>query len=525
MRWKKPPIIGSIKIIESTKGIAFLALTLCFFCFLENGALAAPSSMSLTPEEAVKRALRNNLSIKIDRLAPEIAATAVKRAKAGYDPIVFGEVSTGGDAAINDMGGTASQSLDGTVSSIDVVARAGIKKAFDTGTTIEASVSGGLARKNERSDESGILGESQIGYGGGGAVTLRQAILRGADREANNAEITAASAERNAAREELRRKAEMLAAKTLDAYWELFAAQADVKTQEVGLKQSEAILKETEALITAGKQPEVEKVGAMYAVQIQRRAIMEAKAKEKNASDRLARLLGDLKGAAGNTRGFVLQGSPEVRKPSVDMKELEDVAFRRRGDHQALLKKVKARASLSKAASNDLLPRLDFAASVGVGRVSEGGGRINGLGGATPVTTPNATNLTWSVGFILEIPLGNRLARSQKMKADLEHQRAKMEVDDARQVIAEELKISWRNVETTWETLALTRSAVRLAQLKFENERDRYRAGKSSAQMLTLVQADLLKERLNLEEAKAKYNQSLVALRVASGTLVEKVKG
>ena len=516
MRWKKTPFI------EITKGIAFLVLTLCF---LENAALAEPAALNLTPEEAVKRALRNNLSIKIDRLAPEIAATAVERAESGYDPIIFGEVSTGGDAAINDMSGTGSRTLDEPLSSVDLVLRAGVKKVFDTGTTIEAAISGGVARKNERSGDSETLSEPHLGYGGGGAVTLRQAILRGADREANNAEIAAASAERNAAREELRRKAELLAAETLDAYWELFAAQADVKTQEVGLKQAEAILKETEALITAGKQPEVEKVAAMYVVQIQRRAITEAKAKEKNASDKLARLLGDLKGAAENTRGFVLKAAPEVRKPSVDMKELEDVAFRRRGDHQARLEKVKARASLAKAASNNLLPRLDFAASVGVGRVSDGGGRISGLGGVTPGTTPNATNLTWSVGFILEIPLGNRLARSQKMKADLEHQRAKMEVDDARQVIAEELKISWRNVETAWETLTLTRSAVRLAGLKFENERDRYRAGKSSAQMLTLVQADLLKERLNLEEAKAKYNQSLVALRVASGTLVDKVKG
>ena len=481
--------------------------------------VASPVPSKLTPEAAVAFALRNNLSLKIDRLAPELSSAAVKSARAVFDPVAFGEVVTGGDASVG--GSSSEQAFQSTSSALDFTAKVGVRKKYKTGTTVETSVSGGVARDLQmRSDpESEDQPSSKAALGAQAAVTVRQAILRGRGSKSDKAKLTAAKAERRGARKNLRRKAELLAAETLKAFWELYAAQANVETQRVGLQQSQSLLRETQALIEAGKQPAVEKVAAKYSVQVGRRALLQAKAKVGNARDRLARLMGISRGATQKVPAFSLVASPVDQKPRVDLQELERVALLRRGDHLAKQEDVQGRRAMASAADHELLPRLDLAATVGVGRARSGAGRLSGFG----VATPGATGFNWSVGLVLEIPLNNDSAKAQKLRAHLELRRAETSVEDSKQAIAQEIKISWREVKTAWESLKLTRSAVRLAEMKFQNERERYRAGKSSAQMLTLVQAELLKEKMALEDAKAKYNETLVELRAASGTLVQEM--
>ena len=76
-------------------------------------------------------------------------------------------------------------------------------------------------------------------------------------------------------------------------------------------------------------------------------------------------------------------------------------------------------------------------------------------------------------------------------------------------------------MQSAREQLEVTRSAVKLAEKKAQDELEKFRAGKSTGQLLTLVQTELVKERLTQEQAVADLNKSLVGLRAASGTLVD----
>ena len=57
-----------------------------------------------------------------------------------------------------------------------------------------------------------------------------------------------------------------------------------------------------------------------------------------------------------------------------------------------------------------------------------------------------------------------------------------------------------------------------------DDELEKYRAGKSSAQLITLTQADLVKERQTAEQALVDFNKALVDLGTASGTLFDQLK-
>jgi outer membrane protein TolC len=141
----------------------------------------------------------------------------------------------------------------------------------------------------------------------------------------------------------------------------------------------------------------------------------------------------------------------------------------------------------------------------------------------TKAVEPGSTELTWAVGLTLEIPLSKNEAEAARERADLALRKAKLTVERSKQIVVQEVRMAWRNVRSAWETLELTRSAVELAELKFQNERKLFRAGKSTARILTMVQAELLQERAKLQDAVAAFNKALVALRSASGTLVAEV--
>lgn len=482
---------------------------LAIMLLLSLTAATSPSArkkLEITPEQAVSTALQHNLSLKIERLAPELSDAPEKAAKGAFDPVAFGEMEVGGEAASPDGPEPISPSIDARGS-------AGVRKTFITGTELEVRLSATLTR----SYEAGQPGRNA--YTEGGAVTLRQPLLRGAGRTVNESGIVTARLARSAAERKLRRKAELLAADTLVAYWDLYGAASQLRVHEVGLEQAKKTLAETTALVAAGKVAAVEEVAARYQVQVQRRAVVLAEKEVGNARDRLGQLLGLLRAGKSSNVDIRTKARPVTDTPRADLSALEKLALQRRGDLEALTEEVEAKKLSARVAADLLLPRLDLTASVGVARFD---GRLSAPS-HTKAVEPGSTELTWAVGLTLEIPLSKNEAEAARERADLALRKAKLTVERSKQIVVQEVRMAWRNVRSAWETLELTRSAVELAELKFQNERKLFRAGKSTARILTMVQAELLQERAKLQDAVAAFNKALVALRSASGTLVAEV--
>jgi outer membrane protein TolC len=116
--------------------------------------------------------------------------------------------------------------------------------------------------------------------------------------------------------------------------------------------------------------------------------------------------------------------------------------------------------------------------------------------------------------------VGLRAARARADLAELAVRRAEVAVAQKAQAISEELKVAHRGVRSAETLVTLTRAAVKVAQTKYGNELEKYRAGKSTARMVALVQADLVAEQLTLEQAVATHHQALVDLWTATGTLL-----
>jgi outer membrane protein TolC len=470
---------------------------------------AAAKEIKLTPKQAVNRALKHNLSLQVDRLAPELSGANELAAKAAFDIVLFGE--TGATGEVDHTSG-----IDQTTHGEDVTAAVGVRKKFVSGTTVEARTGGVVLLKGNNS------GLNKPNFQADLSVSVRQSILQGARAAVNKSDINTARLAQKAARLELRRKAELIAAKTLVAYWDLYAALANLKVQQVALKDSKRTYNETVVLARAGKLAHAEKIPNLYLVQTHRRDVILAQKEVANARDKLARLMGMLGPRSMATPRLVPVGRPATALPRLQLKKLQETALKRRGDLQASRVTVDAKKVKVRAARDLLLPKLDLVASVGVTGFK---GDPSNTGSTTdPRSRPSSRNLAWSVGVVLEVPLGWRAAKAQTELAELAVRRARASVKESTQSISEELNVAWRAVQSAWEVLKLNKKAVELARIKLKNEMDRYRNRKTSAQIIIIMQAELIKEKLNLQNAVAKFNQALVELRAASGTLVKKFR-
>jgi outer membrane protein TolC len=469
---------------------------------------AAP--VPLSAREAVSQALQCNLGLRVERLAPELSSAPERVARAAVDPVLYSTLSLVG---IGDRLGAEGLSR-GPQWAASLEAALGMRTRFFSGTELDVQVGGdvGISR------EGGVDPVTGLGADGGATVSLslRHPLLRGSDAEVNRAAVTDARLGRGAAELELQRKAEVLGAEVLKAYWDLHAALAQAQTQRVALETARQTLAETHALIEAGRAPASAADSARLLVQTQQRARLLAEQAVENQRDRLARQVGLVGPRSLQTPALVPRETQGLTAPA-DLPALQRAALTSRGDYLALQRRVRRAAVAREVAADDLRPRLDLVSDLSVGASR-----------APLMSDPSARETTgrvrWTVGLSFELPVGRRAARARLELATLARRRARLEVARREQQITEALKLAWRQVDAARKRVALSGQALRVARTQLANETARFRAGKTTAQLLVLVHAEVTRERLALQQAEAEHQKALVDVWAAAGSLLAQLR-
>lgn len=465
-----------------------------------SSASAQPAT--LTPGQAVKRAIEHNLGHRAARLATALSPANERAAEASFDTRLVAGVEVSGSTSH-----LALPRLDiPLLTTLELSGSVGVEKRFVTGTALGAR----LSTLFQFDTDDHMEGSSTTGSF---ALTLNQPLLRGVSTLANKVAITTARYSRLAAEARLRRQAELLAAKVLKAYWDLHDAIARARIQRVALAQARVTVTETEGLIQGQKLAAAELVVARHQVAIQERAVLLADQAVANTRDGLARLMGAVTPRSLETPRYVTQEPAPFTGLTGKLEELQARAYKQRGDYLALCTEASSYGVRVDAARHTLLPKLDLVASASVGP------RRNLID--PTATQPRTTGwFNWGVGLAFEYPLGNREARAELELADLRTRQTKVSILELEQTISEELIVAWRGVQAAQGLVTLTTAAVQVAETKLANELDRYRAGKSSGQILLIVQADLVQERLTLQQARATLQKALVDLHATTGGLL-----
>src|SRR6202030_3965116 len=185
-----------------------------------------------------------------------------------------------------------------------------------------------------------------------------------------------------------------------------------------------------------------------------------------------------------------------------------------------------------KAASNALLPSLSLVGFYGGSRLA---GPLNpiynipGVPNSSTVPTDfsgaleNAFNNSapdYYIGFNLNIPIRNRVAKSDQYRSELEYRQAELRREELRKQIRIEVRNAQYALEQTAARVVAARKGRDLAQRTFEITQKEQTLGAGSTYQTMTAQRDLALAELDLVTAMTVYQKAKVELdRATASTL------
>ena len=186
-----------------------------------------------------------------------------------------------------------------------------------------------------------------------------------------------------------------------------------------------------------------------------------------------------------------------------------------------------------KAAANALLPTLSMVGFYGgTGLAGPLNPIFNEPGVVNVSTVPtnfvgalengfNNTAPDYYIGFNLNIPIRNRVAKADQYRSELEYRQAQLRREQLRKQIRIEVRNAQYALDQTGARVEAARKARDLAQRTFDITKKEQELGSGSSYQTLSAQRDLSLAELDLVGAQATYEKAKVELDRATGTTLE----
>jgi outer membrane protein len=496
---------------QQTRVLVAVALALT----LPRPGLAAERPvLELSLDDAVKRALDNNLDIAVDRFNPTVGAEGVRQALGAYDPFLSGTLST----ASQKSPATSAFSGGVKVTTDTQLWNFGVNQYLPTGGTFN------ITFNSNKSDTNSVFTTFNPTYTSFFSLNLTQPLVRNLRLDSAREGIRVAKKSREISDVQFRQTVINTVASTKQGYYDLIAAIDNLDAQQKSFDLAKKLLNENEIKVRVGTLAPLDVVSAQAEVASREEGVIRAEAAILDTEDALKRLIFPKNDPATWDLRIIPKDRPSAEPVRVDVATAIQNALEKRTDV------VVARKNLEKAdisvdfARSQVLPQVDLVASYGSTGV--GGTQLNrqGLGGPIISTVPGGyvdaagdavgiANPTWSVRLNLTYPIMNRQAAAQSAQARLFKDQALISFQLLELQVAQQVRVAARAVETNSKRIATTRAARVLQEQRLDAEEKKFAAGMSTNFLVTQAQRDLADARVAEIQAIADYSKSVVELQ------------
>ena len=467
--------------------------------------------LSLSLKDSIVHALRNNFDIEISKLSSQMKDYEITVQKAKYDPTMKLEGKIENDETpINSrlVGGLGVTSISPFVEQ-GKTADAVIQSMIPTGATI--SLEYNMFRDFVDPNAFRLLNPSYTNYV---EAKITQPLLKGAGWFYNRSLIYIARNNKKISLAQFKSKAIEVSNAVQEAYWNLVKAIEDLKVANKSKERAEDLLRKNKIQVETGTLAPIEIIDAEAGVASRVEAIISAENAIKDKEDELKKIMNFADTDIISDAAVIPIDKPDFEPKKVELKETIKIAMGKRPELLELQLETENADMNARRRKNELYPALDFMAGV----------RYTGLG----EDIGDANDSTFSEKFqgeffalALEIPLGNRSARSEYNKSKLTKQQASLNVKKKELDIVVEVRKSVRQVMTNIERVNATRKARELAQKRLGVEEKKYRVGRSTSLEILRAQEDLATAEGNEAKAIIDYEISLGNLEKAKGTILD----
>ncbi len=488
------------------------------------GAQTSGSSRSLSLEDCVLRALKNNLSVQVQVLNPELAIENLSRANEKFVPSL---------SMTYNKQDTEAASYSWIDASGSVITKAGTYN-FGMSESLPFGGTLGITLNNSRNDSNQKFQTINPRYSSTLRFNFSQPLLRGFGLDLSRREILIARNNLDISEVQFEQTLADTIYNVEEAYWNLAYTIDNLEVRRQSLRLAQDLLEKNQRSVEVGTLAPMEILSAKAEVATREADIIQAEAQVKNAEDRLRTIL-NFTPAEVPEGSIVLKDKPSVGERKIGADEALAVALQMRPELRASRLGLKTENLNVSYARNQNLPDLSLSASYwspGVSgdqivylnndpltgvvlRIIPGGGSA-ALKDATGFKYQN-----WSVGLTLSVPIGSVLSRAQYAQAKLNLQQALIEVKNQEQQVTLEVRTAVRSVDSNYKRIQAYRVARELAEQKLAAEEEKLKVGLSTNFMVLSYQRDLSNARSNELQSIVAYNVSLALLDQALGTSLQ----
>lgn len=460
----------------------------------------------LSLQDAIARAMKNSLAIKVEAYNPGINEARITEAEAVFDPALFVNSDWGYTDEPTPIG---SSSGNGTT----LNNTAGLRSKLASGGTAQISA-GGLYK-----DATAIHNlDYGSGYTSNVAASLSQPLLRGFGSDVNRSNIYLAQRDRRISLAKFRQQVTDQVFQIEQAYHTLVFRNVLVEVQQRLLDATKDTLTKIEARLEVdADRTQVAQARAQYQKTLAN--LIRARTDVRDASDRLKALINDPALDLRSNMLLVPSDRPVDEPIAFNVAEQIDTALRQRPEMaQARLGIEKADINVN-VARNDLLPKADMTVNV-----QSNGGVDNGFDQAFNGAVSETRYMDYSAGLRFEMPIGNRAADAALRRRQLERRQALTQMLQTAQGVILDVKVAIRDLLTSYQEIRARREARIAAGEQLDAIIKKEEVVQLTPEFLNLKlqSQQLVADSETLEiQAAVNYNIALAKLQQVKGTLLE----
>jgi outer membrane protein len=478
----------------------------------QQPAAPTPTALPLSLDEAVKRALENNVDIAVDRYNPELSAQGVRAAEGYYDPFLFSTLNH----ASSDTPGTTSISGGTVVNSKQNIWNFGVSVPVQTGADFTVTFNNNRRESNSNLTSYNPLFNSNLN------LSLTQPLLKNFLTDSPRTQLRLTKKNREITDVQFRQTVINTLATVKIAYWEFVYSIDNLGAAQKSLDLAKKLLEENEIRVKVGTMAPLDVVEAQSEVASREQGLIVAENALANAQDQLKRYVFPENDPAMWSTRIVPTDHPSAEPMPVDMEAAVRNALENRTDMIAARKSLEKDDISLRLARNQLLPQVDLNASYGA--AGAGGTELirePPFGGDVVDTVPGGYSdalsqvfgrdyPTWTVGVQLSYAIPNRSQKASAAAAQITKQQNLASYRRLELQVAQEVRTAARGVVSGFRNVtAATASRVLYAQ-RLDAEQKKFQAGMSTNFLVTQAQRDLATAEVTELRAIADYRESII---------------
>jgi outer membrane protein TolC len=473
--------------------------------------------VSLTLEEAVKRALENNLDLAVQRIEQQTYDVTIASIRSVYSPLVTSQLSsqTSKFASTSTISGA---NTGQTITNDTLVFNGGLVQDVPWG-----GGNLGITLENRRQATTSLTATVNPQYTPTWAAQYTQPLLRDFRIDSTRQQLLVTRLSQEVSDIQLQQTIVNTLANVRNAYWDYVFAVQSVEVSRQSLNLAEELLRNNQTKVEIGTMAPIDVVQAQSQVAQQRQALVTAEGTRRTAEIALKRLI--VSGTGDSLWSSTIEpvDRPDFRPEPIDLAAATARALENRTDVLQARKIQEANAVTVDFLENQKLPQVNVLTRYAT----------TGIGGTQFVTTGSGINRevvqvipggygdalssllrlrlpTWSFGFNISYNLGTSAADASVARARIQQNQIDVQLRQLELEVTSDISNAAVQVQNTAERVQAAQAARDLAQQQLDAENSKFGVGMSTNFQVVQAQRDLATAQNNELQAILAYRRAVV---------------